>query len=489
MGVVIPEARWFVLPGGIVGSEGSSLNGICDEVGIPLSRWHRSLTAAASAKGIDGLYAAETVVVSIPRQAGKTHWARAYVFAQCIKHPETLVAWTAHHTKVAGESFDTLRALALTEKMAPHIQNVAGARGAEEITFRNGSRIVMAAREKSGLRGFAKVRIIVLDEGQILTESAMSDMVPTMNQAWNPQIIMMGTPPRPKDPGEVFANRRSEALESANAGEDADAVLYIETSADDDAETDDREQWRRANPSFPDFTPVKAMLRMRRELSEDSFRREALGIWDDKAVAEVIPSADWTAIGDPAAAFAGPISIGIDMAQDRTSAAVGIAGETADGRWLVALRDHKTGPTDWVVPLVVALKERNQVRAVVIDKASAAASLIDSFERARVRITTTGASDMADACGQLYDGVFAGWLAHAAQPQLTYALSQGRKRDLLGGGAWGWNKKTSESDITPVVAATLALWGARHSKVRKNPNPNPNRIPGRTAGRRMAGRR
>lgn len=489
MALLIPEARRFVLPAGIVASEGSSLNGICDEVGIPLDRWQRSLTVAASAKASDGLYAAEAVVVSIPRQAGKTHWARAYVFAQCIKHPETLVAWTAHHTKVAAESFATLRALALSEKMAPHILNVAGARGAEEITFRNGSRIVMAARERSGLRGFAKVRIIVLDEGQILTESAMSDMVPTMNQAWNPQIIMLGTPPRPKDPGEVFANRRTEALEAAESDEDADSLLYVETSADDDADTDDREQWRKANLSFPSFTPVRAMLRMRRELSEDNFRREALGIWDDKSVAEAIPAADWNDIADPAAVIAGPISLGIDVSPDRKSAAVALAGEASDGRWLVAMREHKQGSVEWVAPFVESFKARNKVRAVVVDRMSAAASLVDELESRRVRVTMAQAQDMAAACGLLHDGVYAGWLTHPGQPQLAYALSMARKRPLLSGGAWGWNKKSADSDITPVVAATLALWGARNSQVKRNPNPNPNRAPGRAAGRRMVGRR
>jgi hypothetical protein len=60
------------------------------------------------------------------------------------------------------------------------------------IPFRNGSRIVFAARERGAIRGFTKVRRLVLDEAQILTESAMADLAPTMNQAENPQIIADG---------------------------------------------------------------------------------------------------------------------------------------------------------------------------------------------------------------------------------------------------------------------------------------------------------
>ena len=43
-----------------------------------------------------------------------------------------------------------------------------------------------------------------------------------MNQALNPLIILMGTPPKPTDPGEVFVNLRTEALAGTAQG-----VLYV----------------------------------------------------------------------------------------------------------------------------------------------------------------------------------------------------------------------------------------------------------------------
>src|SRR5699024_5620552 len=93
---------------------------------------------------------------------------------------------------------------------------------------------------------FAKVDVLVLDEAQILTEKAMEDMVPATNAAPNGLVLMMGTPPRPADPGEVFTSRREAAL----SGDDSD-VLYVELSADKDCSPDDRRQWAKANPSFP----------------------------------------------------------------------------------------------------------------------------------------------------------------------------------------------------------------------------------------------
>ena len=110
----------------------------------------------------------------------------------------------------------------------------------------------------------------MFDEAQILTEQAISDMVPATNTSPNALVLYIGTPPRPADPGEAFTERRRQAL----AGEDD--MLYVEFSADRDADSDDRAQWRKANPSFPRRTSETSMLRMQRQLGKDSFRREAL---------------------------------------------------------------------------------------------------------------------------------------------------------------------------------------------------------------------
>jgi hypothetical protein len=133
------------------------------------------------------------------RQVGKTYDIGALIFADSIINPGTTTVWTAHRFKVARETFDSLKSMATTPAMLAHVDPDAITTGAgnETIPFRNGSRIVFAARERGAIRGFTKVRRLILDEAQILTESALSDMVPTMNQAENPQIIMMGTPPKP----------------------------------------------------------------------------------------------------------------------------------------------------------------------------------------------------------------------------------------------------------------------------------------------------
>src|SRR5690606_8431499 len=123
----------------------------------------------------------------------------------------------------------------------------------ESVEFTNGSRILFGARERGFGLGFTKVGMLILDEGQRLTEKTLDDLVPTMNQANNPLMFIIGTPPRPTDRGEEFKRRRREAL----SGE-SDDMVYIECSADASVRVSSwpmgKVQWEhveRANPSYP----------------------------------------------------------------------------------------------------------------------------------------------------------------------------------------------------------------------------------------------
>jgi phage terminase large subunit-like protein len=290
---LLPEAAHLVLPRGIASDGFPSTRRVCERLGIIFDPWQRDLNRCLLAKTRNGLYAADTALLSIPRQVGKTFDVGGVVFADSIINPGTVTVWTAHRFKVARETFSEMRAWAKLPPLVPHIDydDITTGAGNECIPFRNGSRIVFAARERGAIRGFTKVRRLVLDEGQILTEIALSDLVPTMNQAVNPQIILMCTPPKPSDPSEVVTRLRADALAGESTG-----VLYVELSAPPGCSPDDRAAWRKANPSYPRRTPAKAILRMRKLLSPEDFMREALGVWDDPGGAwEVVGQDAWSA--------------------------------------------------------------------------------------------------------------------------------------------------------------------------------------------------
>src|SRR3546814_19127523 len=70
--------------------------------------------------------------------------------------------------------------------------------------------------------------------------------------------------------------------------------LYVEFSADYDADPSDRERWAKSNPSDPHRTPARARLRMKRLLGPESFLRECLGIWDRVGGLGVFTAGAWS---------------------------------------------------------------------------------------------------------------------------------------------------------------------------------------------------
>lgn len=463
-------ARHVVIPGGIVTTAWPRVVAKCAEMGVTFDLWQHGIGSIALGKRKNGKYAATVggVVLSIPRQVGKTFIVGMIVIALCILTPGFTVLWTAHRTRTSTMTFKSLQGMVKRKKIWPHIRAIRSTNGEQEIVFTNGSVIMFGAREQGFGRGFDEVDIEVFDEAQILTAKALEDMVPAANQsrqASGALLFFMGTPPRPTDPGDEFTNRRAKALDGR-----AKNMVYVEFSADDDADPDDREQWAKANPSYPLRTPTESIERMREQLTdEDSFKREGLGIWDAVNTNRVIDEITWAKQGDPASMAVERLTIAIDVPPDRKTASVSLSGKRADGRWHVEL-DEERGGVDWAIPWVVARAKKNQLHAVVADE------MCGLVEKRRDRYYLIGTDilvtlaaaegrDMAIACAKYYDGIHDGSVFHTDQPQVNVALSVAAKRPLQGG--WAWNRKDATSHISPVVSETLALWGAQTDNVKR----------------------
>lgn len=457
---LLPDARHLVLPTGIVSSAFPSVVAVLAALKLILDLWQAELAKCILAKDAEGFYAADTVVISICRQAGKTFLIGCLVFADCIKNPGTTTVWTAHRFKVSRETFNELKALAASPLLAPHIDYdaITTAAGNECIPFRNGSRIVFAARERGAIRGFTKVRRLILDEAQILTEMAMSDLVPTTNQAENPQIILMGTPPKPTDPGEVFTALRADALAGTTEG-----VLYIEFSADPTCESDDWEAVRQANPSYPKRTGKRAILRLRKLLTNDAdYRREGLGIWDTDAMRSVLPAWSGCAveIKPPKVTV-----IGLAVSLDGEWGSIGGAGLWPNDKVHVGAVDRRPGSA-W---MVAEAKRIQDVRGclVVLDEKCPDASLAPALLKAGVKFIELNLDVYIEACSQFVNWVKDHLLTHSHTTDLDDAIMVAAWRMI--GDRKVWGRKQSTADVSMLEAVTLA---ARQAALTK-PDPPP----------------
>lgn len=448
-------ARHVVAPVGVTSTSWPKVRNTCRRLGWGFDGWQDGAGRLILSKRSDGEYAADTIVVSIPRQVGKTYLIACIIFALCLLEPGLKVIWTAHRKSTAAETFRSFDAMAQRPKVAPHVRQVLRGKGDESVWFHNGSSIEFGARESGFGRGRTDVDVLVFDEGQILPETTLEDMGATQNVAKNPLTFVMGTPPRPRDAGEFFRLMRAEALDG-----DSEGTLYIEFSADEDADLMDRDQWRRANPSFPRRTSERAMLRLRKKLkSDDSWRREALGVWD-RAADVVIPSALWETLEDEGPDDgAAPTALAVDASHD--GALVAAACWRTDELSHVELLAAGEWTDDIAAADWIANRAGRRI-PVVIDSASPAARLIPLLKARGVNVISGSAQGMSKACGGLYAAVVASQLSWGG-PQgflIGRALAGAQKRKIGDAGGWGWDRRDPEANISPLVAVTLAHFGA-----------------------------
>lgn len=451
-------ARHVIAPAGIKATGWPKVRDTCLRLGWTFDRWQDGAGRLILAKRGDGSYAADTVVISIPRQVGKTYLVACIIFALCLLFPRLTVIWTAHRKTTAAETFQVFDGMAQRPRVAPHIKQVLRGKGDEKILFTNGSRILFGARESGFGRGFSDVDVLVLDEAQIMTEAVMEDMAAAQNVAKNPLTFMMGTPPRPKDPGEVFTLIRQEALDGVS-----EETLYIEISADRGCDVMDREQWRKANASFPHRTSERAMLRLRKKLpSDDSWRREALGIWDE--ISKHMPAIklslwrnELVDVGPAAGVRPDALAVDMSHAREISITACWIEGDSAHAEEVWAGTDADAA-IEWI------LERTNRRMPIVIDGMSPAASFVPVLRSKKRNVIQTSAGDMAKACGLLVDKATAKRFTHANQESVTAALAGAVKRAIGTAGGWGWDRRDETVNIAPIVSMTLALFGAETTR-------------------------
>jgi hypothetical protein len=456
-------ARHLVIPEGIETSVFPRVQRRLNDAGVFFDPWQQGLNMAALGCRANGKYAASIggVVESIPRQVGKTYNLGNLVIGLCLEFPGLRAAWTSHHNRTTTNTFRKMQGMVKRKQIAPYLapNGIRTANGEQEIRFRNGSIIMFGAREQGFGRGLDEIDIEVFDEAQILTLKALEDMVPATNQARHPHgglIFFLGTPPRPTDPGEAFTAKREQAITGKSTN-----MVYVEMSADPDADPDDRSQWPIMNPSYPLRTPLESMLRMRENIpDEDSWRREAMGIWP--AVLRhisIVSPAVWKALessGPPGDLV--PTTLGVDMSHGMD---ISIAGCWVRDGFPAHIEEVWSG-SDASAALQYLIANAEDDIPIVMDDLSPAAQFYPTLKAREARVRRSTAGDMRKGCQMFETKVKAGELSHAGQESVTKALMGARKREIGDAGGWGWDRRDSTVSIYPLVAATLALLEAEY---------------------------
>jgi hypothetical protein len=430
----------------------------------------------------DGRWQTREVGLHLPRQNGKGEVLLARELFGLIELGERLVIHTAHEFKTSAEHFQRLEAVFRANdelggmvKRRPSGQ-VVGYRyshGEESITLQDGRRIEFKTRTKSGMRGFAGVDLLVLDEAMIISEAAHSSALPIIRASKaerGPQLVYAGSAVDQEvhDHGVVWTRVRERGI----AGDDQD-LAYFEWSLDfehpddvPDEVADDPGVWRQVNFALERGRVTEEhMAWERRALSDRGFKVELLGVGDppatDGAADVLLSKEDWAAVEDRESVLVDPVCLAFDVSPDRHSSIVA-AGRNEQGKMGIELVDARPG-TGWLTERLVTLYRKHEVAEFVCDGYGPAAAIARKADEAGIKVRLLDSGDYGKACGMFVDAVGEQTIRHLGQEELNAAIRGAKARPLVD--RWAWSRTKSTTNISPLVAATLALYSATENDV------------------------
>ena len=377
---------------------------------------------------------------------------------------------SAHEFKTAQEGFRRiLHLFENTDDLRRRVKRVRTSHGEEGIELLTGQRLRFVARTGGSGRGFTG-DCILLDEAFNLPDSATEALMPTVSARPNPQIwYTSSAPDKELAPCEVLARVRKRGM----AGGDP-ALAYLEWSVDphgefcpagctDHDDPDDPRGWARANPGMGIRISAEHIGREYRTMSAEGFARERLGVGSAGRWRRARGGSSTRPTGRPwptrHSTVEDPVAIAVDVSWDRSWGAIAVAGRRADGLFHVEVIDHHPH-ANWIRPRLLELTAKWSPLAVVVRSRGPAGFLIPELEAAGIEVDNMTVAEGAQACGLLYQSVTdTRNLRHLGQPELAAALAGVVRKPT--GDAWTWARKGDGigADLTPLYAATDALWG------------------------------
>jgi hypothetical protein len=451
--------QWEHSPSSVVSSAGSEAVDLAAAAGIVLDDWQCHVLEMSLGERLDGTWAALEVGIIVPRQNGKNEILAARELAGIVLFDDDLITHSAHRADTTLEQFRKMEQLADEfDEFGRLVKRISRVNGHESIELKGGRRIRFVSRQRNPGRGFSG-SVVVLDEAFDLPAKAVGAMIPTLSTRAMAQVWYASSPPHSDSRVLHSVRRRVMACEG-------DRLAGFIWENPPDVDPADRDAQYAVNPAMgrrisEDF--IDAERELMTDIPEE-FAREVMGVpedLDDGEAELVVPAAVWAALVDPSSVIATHCCYALDVSPDRRFASFAAAGRREDGRLHVEAPERRPH-TAWVIPYAVQLWEKYRL-PIRIDKSGPAASFITLLGEAGVGVTEVSSAEVSQACGQFLDAALNDGLRHLDGVWLNSALKGAVLR--TSGDASLWGRRASKVDISPLVAATVALGGVPGTEV------------------------
>lgn len=471
--------RILTVPATRASTSGQEAIDLAARAGLMLDPWQQFILDQGMAENDKGDWAAFEVCVNVPRQNGKGGVIEARELWGLFIGGEELILHSAHEFKTAKRAFKRIeRLIRGCPDLHKRVKRYWQTTGEESIELWTGQELRFIARSGGSGRGFTG-NCNILDEDMILGDAAMDALMPTMAAIDDPQIWYLGSAGIGA-PSVQLGRLRRRALAALETDIPDASLAYFEWSVDphrdecprectEHDDTASAEAVLKSNPAVGYRLSLEKSMREQASMGSAGYARERLGVGEYPTEGteswEVIPEEAWRALVDAEASLSDPVAFAIDATPERSHAAICAAGKYGEVL-AVEVIDHRPG-MGWVVKRARELQEKWTPCAWVVDAGGPAGSLIpelekeyvddDGVEKPGLVIVQPKSREVAQAAGGFFDAVGQQTLAHRDPAPLAAALAGAQKRPL--GDAWAWARRGLTVDISPLVAATNALWG------------------------------
>lgn len=406
-----------------------------------------------------GRFAYRDITITEPRQGGKSSrlfslavW-RAVMFGP--REGQQLITYSAQSGFDARRKMlDDWAPLLIHSELGEHVHAFRRGAGHEVIEFiEHGSRIQPMANTVGS--GHGKVLdLALLDEAfDDVDDRREQAVIPAMATRKNAQLWVSSTAGTSEA---LYFKRKVEHGRKHVEDGDLEGSAYFEWSAPDDIDLDDEATWPSFMPALGRTIGIEAVRHAHRTMSDSEFARAFGNRWvavEDR----IIPWADWLACRDPNASPCGGLHLAVDAPPDRSGACIVVA----DTDKVLEVIEQRDGLA-WVTDRLAHLAQEHDVRSIVVHGGGPVGTLVAELERNFPHLLHVATDhEMTLSAGTFFDAV----VEHRVHvrvtplsPQLDEAVAGARKR--IRQDAFTWARRSPSADLSPLVAASLALWKA-----------------------------
>lgn len=438
-------------------------------LGTPLMPWQARAARIASERRPDGSWRYPIMVVTVPRQSGKTTLLRAVMAHRAMTRPDWLGFYTAQTGKDATARWKDLVKIINRNEVLRGYTRTREAAGSPGLTFlRTESVISPFAPTPTSLHGYTPP-FVGLDECFAHSEDDGTDLMgavmPAQSTLIDRQMWLISTK------GDASSTWFHSWVDRARAAtRDPNATIgHIEYCAHEDADLYDPHTWATYHPALGHTMTTDALAEQALHCPPGEWRRaygnltsttsEAvldLNVWDN--LAGILDAPDDRR----------PIGVGYDVHHDRSHAAVWTSWIDDNGKAVLKVIASAPG-MDWVASRVTATRDALGDRARLgAHDDGPVRQVTDQLVRDGYQVTTIGGRDFTTACGAILWRANVGQLVHEGVPALRTAWANAAHRPL--GDGWAFSRHLSAGPIDDLIAALVAIRLADHEP--ETPRPD-----------------